>query len=633
MNAIRIRAVVLLSVITTSAAYVMQVFLGVYFIRDLSGNFSRLKVFNIIVFVLVTGSIVLFWKVLTPLERAASASRKGIPVSGEERQKARTAAYNATRVILYTIVIAYVVGPIAGLIGNVAAGIGSYSLIQIVLILSINLAIGSMAGTHCILATENLTRGPLGSLGLYHLEKSDRYISLRGRILLPAASGVFLAVTLFVTAGYGYLVALSSGRQTLEQIGSSYFAETVPLALFVIGWGMYLSWCIATGVRSRLRHLSSLVDQLGDGTGNLSMRVDISTNDDIGSMASAVNRFLAVMGSLVRKIRDLAVSTGKSGQLLAEEVKNARESVEALNVSLEQIRQSASEQGESVLAARGSIDEIGNSIGVVADMVSSQAGFVEQSSAAISQMVANIASVTKTASRADQLAVQLTGFSAEGGDALTTAISHIRELEEVSRAVGEIVVSISRIAAQTNLLAMNAAIEAAHAGEAGAGFAVVADEVRSLAELSSKSAKEISGKIKDMTNRITTGVNLADKAGASFSRIRTGVDETTELVRMIAGSMSEQKHGADEILSSVSSLIEATHAIKEQTGTQRIKSDEVRLAMERIVEAANRISAAIEEELLNTGRLSHIVQTVDEEASAHVRGTGSLLAAVENFSE
>lgn len=633
MQRIRIRAAALLTLITASAAYLMQVYLGVFFIRDIAANFSRLKVFNLIVIILVCGSNIIFWRVLTPLEQASSRTKKGENVPVEEKKKAREAAYGAVKVILFIIIFAYVVGPIAGLIGNTAAGISSYSIAQIILILLINASIGAMAGTHCILATENLLREPLGSLGLYHLEKDDRYISLRGRIMLPAISSIFLVIVLFLASGYGYLAALGGGKETVDSLGGTYFIETAILGVCIAAWGIYLSWCIASGVRLRLRHLSALITQLGDGTGDLRLRVDITRNDDIGAMASALNRFLAVMGTLVRKIRDLAVKTGLSGQLLADEVKHAGESVEALNLSLDQIRKSAEEQGISVRKARTSIDEIGTSINVVADMVSSQAGFVEQSSAAISQMVANIASVTRTASRADQLALQLTELSGQGGEALTASIAHIRELEEVSMAVGEIVSSISRIAAQTNLLAMNAAIEAAHAGEAGAGFAVVADEVRSLAESSSKSAKEISAMIKDMTQRITTGVNLADKAGASFKRITTGVTETTELVRTIAGSMSEQKSGADEILSSVGSLIEATHAIKEQTGTQRYKSDEVRIAMERIVEAAALISEAIAEELESTERLTGIIRTVDGEARANVSGTNDLLTAVENFSE
>ena len=633
MYTIRIKAALLLTLITTLAAYLMQVYVGIFFIRDLAAHFSRLRMFNIIVFILVSTSNVIFWRVLTPLEKASMATKNGESVSLEQKRKAREAAYQATRVILYTIIISFVVGPIAGLIGNVASGISSYSISQIILILLINATIGSMAGTHCILATENLMREPLSSLGLYQLEKSDRYISLRGRILLPAVSGILLVIILYMASCYGYLSALRDGRETIESLGNAYLVETGFLALFIATWGIYLSWSIASGIRLRLRHLSALVEQLGDGTGDLSLRIDITRNDDIGAMASALNCFVVVMSGLVRKIRELAVKTGTSGQVLADEVNNASESVEDLNQSLDLIRKSAKEQSDSVVGARTSIDEIGVSINVVSDMVSSQAGFVEQSSAAISEMVANIASVTKTAARADHLAAQLTELSGQGGEDLRASIAHIRELEEVSRAVGEIIGSITRIAAQTNLLAMNAAIEAAHAGEAGAGFAVVADEVRNLAESSSRSAKEISAMIKDMTSRITTGVNLADKAWASFNRIKTGVNETTELVRTIAGSMSEQKSGADEILSSVGNLIEATHAIKEQTGTQRSKSDEARIAMERIVDAAGLINVAIEEELGSTKKLTNIIQTVAGEARANVGGTQNLLKAVENFNE
>jgi len=633
MYRIRIRAALLLTIITGAAAYLMQVYLGIFYLRNLMLALSRLQVFNIIVFVLIAASNVIFWRVLSPLERSVNALAAGQAVSDEQRHRATHSGYKATVVILVTVIFAYVIGPIIGIVGNIAAGVSDYSLAEMLLIVLVNLSIGAMAGTHCILATENLVRKPLESLGVHRLGKADKYVSVRGRIMLPALSSVFFVAILFVTAGYGYLKnSLVSGTLSPELL-ASYFLETALLAVFALLWGAWLSWSISSGVSTRLRYLTDRIEQLAEGTGDLRLRASIARNDDIGRMASAFNGFMDVMGELVRRIRTQAIKTGQSGKRLSEQVVLASQSVAVLNESLGQVRESAGEQNAVIARAKNRIDEIASSISMVADMVSGQASFVEQSSASISQMVANIASVTRTAARADQLAENLTKLSEEGGAALKTSVQSIRELEEVSRSVGVIVSTISKIAAQTNLLAMNAAIEAAHAGSAGAGFAVVADEVRTLAESASRSAREIVDLIKNMTGRITTGVALADKAGASFDRINTGVFETTELVRTIAASMSEQKIGAEEILSSVSSLTAATQAIQEQTGTQRIKSDEMRQAIDAIVNASGRIVDAMQAELASTEKLAGMVQIVHEEAELNAAGTSDLLAAVANFQE
>ncbi|HAP44122.1 MAG: hypothetical protein A2087_07955 [Spirochaetes bacterium GWD1_61_31] len=633
MIRIRSRAALLLTLITGSAAYLMQAFLGIFYERDLISVFSRLRVFNVIVVTLVLGSNILFWLALTPLEKACTAVAAGKVPDERARLAARRSGYRSIIVILITIVVAYLLGPIAGIAGNTAAGVASYTPVDMVLIILVNVAVGAMAGTHCILAIENLIRKPLQSLGLNYLEESDRYISLRGRIMLPAVASLLFIAALFITAGYGYLRHVQTKGGGDGAINAAYLKETIILGVLVAAWGIWLSWSIASGVSKQLRYLTGRIQQLGEGRGDLRLRANIARNDDIGRMASAFNQFLDVMGQLVGKIKGQALKTEDSGRQLADQLTQARDSVGVLEGSLGKLRESAGQQTAVVDTAKARIDDIAGSINVVADMVGSQAGFVAQSSAAISQMVANIASVSKSAARADELAENLTQLAGEGGAALKTAVESIRELEAVSRSVGVIVSTISKIAAQTNLLAMNAAIEAAHAGSAGAGFAVVADEVRTLAESSSRSAREIVSLIKDMTGRITSGVSLADKAGASFDRINQGVFETTELVRIIAASMSEQKLGADEILNSVGSLTDATQAIQDQSGTQREKAGQMRQAMAAIVQASRQIVEVIQVEAESTARLSAVIGAVNEQAGYNVAGTADLLAAVANFKQ
>jgi methyl-accepting chemotaxis protein len=246
-------------------------------------------------------------------------------------------------------------------------------------------------------------------------------------------------------------------------------------------------------------------------------------------------------------------------------------------------------------------------------------------------MAANITSVSRIASKADELATQLKDLSREGDEALKTSVQGLRDLETSSRSVREIVGSIAKIASQTNLLAMNAAIEAAHAGRSGAGFAVVADEVRTLAESAARSSAEIVRLIKDMSDRISANAVLADRAGNSFGRIREGVDGTTELVRTIAASMSEQKAGADEILRSINSLIEATQAIRNLSADQKERSLAMRMAMDDIVHASERILDAIQDEAGSTVVLSRVVALVRTEAERNRTGTVGLAQAISRF--
>jgi methyl-accepting chemotaxis protein len=222
--------------------------------------------------------------------------------------------------------------------------------------------------------------------------------------------------------------------------------------------------------------------------------------------------------------------------------------------------------------------------------VDSQATFVNQTSGAVTEMAANVKSVSDATIRANNLATQLSKAAVEGNEAVTNSIQAIRKVEASSKKVTEMVSVISQIASQTNLLAMNAAIEAAHAGEAGKGFAVVANEVRGLAESSAKSAKEISVQIKKMLETVHNGVALSETAGSALNSISTDISATTGLVKQIADAMTEQSLAANDILQSITSLVEETQSIKNNAIEQKRRNDIVRGSVDRNTEGMREIA-------------------------------------------
>jgi methyl-accepting chemotaxis protein len=443
--------------------------------------------------------------------------------------------------------------------------------------------------------------------------------------LLAGLVSAFLLIALMGSAGYGALGASAPPKP------ADFHPRAAALALVVALWSWSLFRTVGRTLAKRSSDVGQLVRKVAVGEGDLSTRIPIVRNDEISDIASGFNLFLESLGSMTMRVRELSSSVEEGAKKLSGSAEYAKEAVSGLGVSVEAVRDAFQRQTETVSSTEGEISSLLESIGQVASKVGEQSGFMEQSSAAVSEMAANIASVSRTAEKADALATALQQASEEGGNALRASITSISEIAEASRSVREIIGVISKIAAQTNLLAMNAAIEAAHAGEAGRGFAVVADEVRSLAENSSKSAKEIEQLIRGMTEKTDRGTGLADKAGAAFDRIREGVSQTSELVRTIAASMSEQKEGAEDILQSSQSLADATRLIESLAASQTEKSRVMEQSMLRIVSASNEIFEAVQEETGATQSLGRIVAMVGEEASRNSERVVGLEEAVSRF--
>ena len=176
--------------------------------------------------------------------------------------------------------------------------------------------------------------------------------------------------------------------------------------------------------------------------------------------------------------------------------------------------------------------------------------------------------------------------------------------------VQAIIQDIQKIASQTNLLSMNAAIEAAHAGDAGRGFAVVATEVGSLASSSSKSAKNIQLHMKNMVSKINHGVTAISAAGKAFEEINAGIGQTSALIDTISHAMDEQRVGAKETLASTNSVVDAIGKIKQLSSQQREFTERMAKALSSLVDSSKAIDSALHENADNSAGLDSAVKNV-----------------------
>ncbi len=249
--------------------------------------------------------------------------------------------------------------------------------------------------------------------------------------------------------------------------------------------------------------------------------------------------------------------------------------------------------GESVQleTATSAVTQMIHSNASIAESIERQAGLVRESAAAIDEMGGTIAAMTSTASKAEEIAANLVRQAEEGGATVRDAVMGARDTREASSNIEDIMSMISAIADSTNILAMNAAIEAAHAGAAGRGFAVVADEIRKLAESTATSAHQVDEILETIAEKAGTIVSLSERADANLGSILEDAKATADINRELLGAMREQDDTMRLVLGSVRDLEAITESVRASSSEQGAGSKTVLEAMEALAKVAERVRA------------------------------------------
>jgi methyl-accepting chemotaxis protein len=370
---------------------------------------------------------------------------------------------------------------------------------------------------------------------------------------------------------------------------------------------------------------------ISEGEGDLTHAIIINSKDEIGDLALYFNKTLEKIKNLVVNVKGEAATLSSIGTELASNMTETAAAVNQITNNIQSIKGRVINQSASVTETNATMEQVITNINKLNSHVEEQADTITKRSAFIQAMVDNINSVNNTLLKNLENVNALKDASEVGRTGLQEVATDIQEIARESEGLLEINDVMKNIASQTNLLSMNAAIEAAHAGEAGKGFAVVADEIRKLAESSGEQSKTIGNVLKKIAGSINKITAAAENVLKKFEAIDSGVKTVAEQEEIIRQAMEEQGEGSRQLLKGTGNLNEITKKVK--TGSEEMLegSKEVIKESQDLEKATQEITGGINEMASGADQINVAVHHVNEISGKNREGIETLIREVSRF--
>ena len=510
----------------------------------------------------------------------------------ETRELTREQRFHASKslkrlkiVTVTSLMAGYPIGNGTTIIIKTLSGKVTYNLTDIAIIMVLIFLYAFIAIDYCITCFEAVATTELSKLRIHTTEgiKTSSFSKTMSRILL----------TIIITcAWHVFCSGYSSIRHGWPMDVFLRKAVTGFLYGFIFTVPLYLMVFRSLGVR--FKETISQIAVLRE-KGDLVSRLNISTFDDFGVVMTEMNKLMDFLKFSMTALKLENTSVDADARELLTVTENSFSGINQMVSTFENMSKQNTQQEELLEEAKVNIEKLNEKAANVNQIMQNQAESEKENANSVEEMVANLNEIATSIEKAQVLAQELTQDSATGETEVGKSRAVINEISEKSKKMSDVIKVIDSVANQTNLLAMNAAIEASHAGEAGKGFAVVAGEIRKLSESTQKSAHDISTIISEIVNVIETGEQSMKDTQKAFGKISEKITVQSQTVGEISKSIVLQSDKANTVLSNTSQITNKISEVNELIKSQTDYTQEIKNSVDDIVNLAGVVNGAMQE--------------------------------------
>ena len=433
-----------------------------------------------------------------------------------------------------------------------------------------------------------------------------------------AAGGNYIAGTIINKDAGWLLVTVGSSSAIFAKLQHN-INLVVVMAVIAQIISVIIGIIVSSSIVKPIKVVDTAVNGIAEGNANLTQRLKASSRDEVGHLVNGFNKFMEKLHGIVSDVKSSKNNLADVKIDLQESIDSTASAITEILSNIESVGEQVNYQVNSVNQTSAAVTEIAENINSLERMIENQSSGVTQASAAVEEMLGNISSVNHSVEMMSKSFTSLEGAASDGIQKQQKVSEQVAEIAAQSEALQDANIAITNVASQTNLLAMNAAIEAAHAGEAGKGFSVVADEIRKLSETSASESKKISEELRKISETISSMVVTARESSETFAGVSEKISQTDQLVEQIKAAMEEQQIGSQQIVDALKLMNDSTGEVKNAShemaiGNQAILTEIHNLqdATQVIKDGMNEMSIGAKEMNQTSAALSEISSKVNE---------------------